>query len=273
MHCQVTAILSIACYVSNFPTVSDAETYEASGQTGFAPIATVAMEYNPASGPNAVQFWAYKSDGTYLQTPSLDSQGPKPIPEICLACHQGNYTDQAGATVTGAAFLPFDMDSFLDAANTPLPKSAEVNAAVQYQFHLLNDLVLHTNPPPGVTQLINLWYSGPDAIVPFRFGYGAAQLPGQPFLVEPGDIHHEPLYDNVVKLVCRTCHVPQSGAELNSFNQMLGLGSLIRSLTCAPTLTMPHAEVPWTAFWAASLSSTLVSELGDEAFPAGCPPN
>ncbi len=283
MHCRVTNNTpgAIACYVSNFGVVgtddaaaalAQAESYEASGQVAPLPGATVTMEYDPTSPASAVQFWAYKGDGTYLAQPTLDSQGPKPIPDICMSCHQGTYSGTAGAKVNGAAFLAFDMDSFLDDTATPFPSSAKVTPTVQQQFHLLNNMVAATATPfPAITQLENLWYSNSTPTTPFTFNQGAAQLPGAPFLVQPGNIHHEPLYDSVVKIVCRTCHVAQSGAEWNAFSQMSGAASFIQSLACAPTVTMPHAEVPWKRFWQQSLSSTLDSEL---LFPTpGCPPN
>ena len=110
--------------------------------------------------------------------------------------------------------------------------------------------------------------------MPFTFNQGAAQLPGQPFIHQPGNIHHEPLYDSVVKIVCRTCHVALSGREWNSFDQMSGEAGFIHSLACAPTLKMPHAEVPWRRFWQQNLSATLASELSfDQPTLNGCPPS
>jgi hypothetical protein len=286
MHCRVTNNTpgAIACYVSNFGTVgtddaplalSQAEAYEASGQSAPQPAATVTMEYDPTAGGNAVQFWAYKGNGTYLAQPALDSQGPKPIPDICLACHQGTYSGTAGAKVSGGVFLPFDLDSFLDDTGAPFPDSAKVTPAVQQQFHLLNNMITGTNPPPGVTQLVQqLWYASATPTVPFTFNQGAAQLSGQPFIHQPGNIHHEPLYDSVVRIVCRTCHVALPGKEWNSFDQMTGAASFIHSLTCAPTLKMPHAEVPWRRFWLQSLSATLASELSfNQPTLNGCPPS
>jgi hypothetical protein len=286
MHCRVTNNTpgAIACYVSNFGAVgtddapfalSQAEAYEASHQVSPQPAATVAMEYDPTAGSGAVQFWAYKGDGSYLALPILDSEGAKPMPDMCLACHQGTYSGTPGTKVNGASFLAFDLDSFLDDTGTPFPSSVKVTAAVQQQFHLLNNMVAATNPPPGVDQLQQLWYTSTTSTVPFAFNQGAAQLPGQPFVEQPGSIHHEPLYDSVVKVVCRTCHVALPGREWNSFSQMYGSGgseaAFIQSLVCAPTLIMPHAEVPWQRFWQQNMAATLASEL---AFPPpGCPPS
>jgi hypothetical protein len=284
MHCRVTNNTpgAIACYVSNFGVVgtddaaqalSQAEQYEASGQSAPQPAATVAMEYDPTAGGNAVQFWAYKGDGSYLAHPALDVQGPKPMPDMCLACHQGSYAGTPGAKVGGAAFLPFDLDSFLDDTATPFPTSVKVTPALQQQFHLLNNTVTGTNPPPGVGQLEQLWYSSNNPSVPFTFNQGAAQLPNQPFF--QNNIHHEPLYDSVVKVVCRTCHVALPGVEWNAFDQMNNEGGFIHTLACAPgSLKMPHAEVPWKRFWQQSLSATLASELSfNQPALNGCPPS
>jgi hypothetical protein len=157
---------------------------------------------------------------------------------------------------------------------------AKVTPAVQQQFHLLNNIVTGTNPPHGVNEVVNLWYSGNNP-ASFDFTRGAAQLPNQPFIHQPGNIHHEPLYDSVVKSVCRTCHVALELREWDSFDQMIGritpqhpegeTAFSIRSLACAPKLAMPHVQVPWVRFWQQNLSATLASEL---AFPPpGCPPS
>jgi hypothetical protein len=187
MHCRVTNNTpgATACYVSNFGDLKQAEDYEASGQSAPHPVATVAMEFDPTAGGNAVQFWAYKDDGSYFAQPVLDSQGPKPIPDICIACHQGRYFGTPGTKVIGAVFLPFDLDSFLDDTGEPFPTSMKVTPAVQQQFHLLNNMVTGTHPPSGVTQVVQLWYSSPTSTVPFTFNQGAAQLPGQPFIHQP----------------------------------------------------------------------------------------
>jgi len=273
MHCRVTntSTGATACYVSNFGRAGadDATTaltwatqYETSHQTTPSPTATVAMEYDRVAG---VQFWAYGSDGKYLPKPTLDSQGPKPMPDICMACHQGHYSGHTGDKVQGAAFLPFDLDSFLDVNNTPLPMSAAVTPAVQEQFRLLNNMVIGTHPPNGIQQLVELWYpGGPSSpYARFVFNQGAAQLSGAPFA------RHENLYDSVVKVACRSCHVAIRGAEWNMFSQMNSNASFIQSLSCGPgRMMMPHAEVPWLRFWQEGLNSTLSAELN---FSGGCP--
>lgn len=282
MHCRVTASNVLACYVANFGAVgtddavsaiTDANAYEASGQTAPAPTATVTMEYDPSQGANAVQFWAYKGDGSYFGNPppALDNQGGKFMPEICMACHQGTYSQQAGAVVSGAKFLFFDLDSFKDGSGNFLT-ALTVPAAVQTQFHTLNNMVANTSPPAAITTLINqVWYANSTPTTPFTFGTGAAQLPGQPFVVSGVD--HSPLYDNVVKIVCRTCHVA-SFVAWDSFTLMDGSKSSIHALACGPGAPeMPNAQVPWLNYWANNRGATLASELSlNQPTFNGCPP-
>jgi hypothetical protein len=292
MHCRVTTTGTTACYVSNFGNVgtNDASTavaqalaYEASGQTSPQPVATVMMEYDPHPADTlfGVQFWAYNGAGAYIPAATLDSQAGKPLPGICLGCHQGNYNPGAGNVVSGAQFLPFDLDSFLDGAGTtgtPFPTDAGTAFVTSQQssFHALNNMIgaiaQSANPPlPAITQLIQppFWYSSAAASTPFTFNQGAAHLPGTPFA------GHEPLYDSVVKVVCRTCHIatpPSSGLQWNAFTQMGGSNAgFIQSFACGPTnppSPMPHSEVSWLRFWQQSLATTLAGELSLSSCPA-----
>jgi hypothetical protein len=166
--------------------------------------------------------------------------------------------------VQNAVFLPFDLDSFKDQTNQLFPLSPP-SAAVQQQFHRLNNMIANTSPPPAITQLVNqLWYpGGTAATVPFTFNQGAAQLSGTPFA------GHEPLYDNVVKEVCRTCHVAIPSFPWNTFSLMQPLAPTIQTFACAPQMNMPNAEVPWKSFWQENRSSTLASELNFAG--NGCP--
>jgi len=288
MHCRVTntATNALACYVSNFGMVgtddaplalSQAAAYETSGQVTPQPGATVAMEYDPVNG---VQFWAYHGEiftagvsdgGKYFPNPALDSQGNKTMPDICMGCHFGSYNGSPTNGVSGAVFLPFDLDSFKDQTDKLFPASPP-SAAVQTQFHLLNNMIANTSPPAAVTQLVNqLWYpGGTAATVPFSFNQGAVHLSGTPF------VSHEPLYDNVVKDVCRTCHVANP-FPWNAFTVVNGVSGMnnvpagtIQIFACGPQLNMPNAEVPWLRFWQESKSSTMASELSFPV-PPGCP--
>src|ERR1051326_8866449 len=92
------------------------------------------MEFHPDQ-TDKVQFWAYKGDnpaataGNYFPNPALDVEGNKPMPQICMGCHQGSYGGN-GTLVNGAVFLPFDVDSFIgdngaaldEEGNKPMPQ-------------------------------------------------------------------------------------------------------------------------------------------------------
>jgi hypothetical protein len=283
MHCRVTNVTTkaTACYVSNFGIVgtddapaalTEALAYEAShqDQNMHPPAATVAMEYDPTvTDPLArIQFWAYTGDGNYLALPVLDTQNNKPMPHICTACHQGNYFGGAGNKVTGAVFLPFDLDTFLDINGTKLSMS-NLTPAVQQQFNLLNKMVYDTNPPSAVQQLIQFWYGDiTNPTAPFAFNQGAAQLPGAPFA------GREELYDKVVKVTCRSCHIAMADYEnWTSFGQMLQSAGSIQRHICYPiqqSPQMPRAQIPWINFWQQGLSDILASQLN---LSGGCPPN
>lgn len=274
MHCRITNVANnaLACYVSNFgvvgtddaiTAVTQAETYESSGQTVGTPVATVAMEYDPTKGANAVQFWAYHGDGSYFPNPALDSQGAKPMPNICTGCHFGSYNGSTTTGVAGAVFLPFDFGSFKDDTNQLYSSAHLPSSALQTQMHTLNNMIANTAPPAAVTQLVNqLWYANSNPATPYNFDAGAAQLPAAPFA------GHEPLYDNVVRQDCRTCHVANP-LPWNQFSLMNTLKGSIQLAACAPQFVMPNAEVPWTDFWQQNRNATLASELSFGG--TGCP--
>lgn len=271
--------------MSNYGNVGENDSAQAlidARTPGFAPVATVAMEFDPSrpTPGEGVNFWAYDKNGNYLAHPTLDNQGPKPIPNMCQGCHGGGF-DSGTGLASGSIFLPFDLDSFIY-DNQGNPNSGFPNsAAVQEQFRQLNNIVLNTNPDglsgdnhQPVTQLMKLWYPGgvQNAGQPFSFNHAiAANQNGFP--------SNGPLYDNMVKPACRTCHLAQGpGINWTSYSQISGFKGPIQAYGCgggSPQLhttnnfAMPHSQVPFLLFWQNSLSSTLDSEL---SFPSpGCP--
>jgi hypothetical protein len=296
MHCRVTDTTTgyTACYVSNYGNVGEsndvAQALIDARTPGFAPVATVAMEYNPnpTTPGEGVQFWAYNfvsnPNGAYLAQPILDNQGAKPIPNMCQGCHGGGF-DTTTHLASGSIFLPFDLDSFLyDTQGDP---HSAVNPtgylAVQDQFQKLNNIVLNTHPDTltgdsndPVTNLMKLWYPG------------GVQNTGQQFLFnnaiaanQKGFPSNGPLYDQVVKPACRTCHLAMGPSiDWTSFSQMSGQAGQIQGYACgggspqkhtANNFAMPHAQVPFLYFWTdvSAPASTLDSELSLAA--PGCP--
>jgi hypothetical protein len=279
MHCLTknAGTGAAACYVQNFGDVGedDSVTALADARSATSLVATVTMEYDPtATNGESVQFWAYDSSGNYLPHPTLDGQGGKPIPDICLSCH-GGYFNSGTGKARGAIFLAFDLDSFL----YDTPGDPHTVAAAQTAFRELNQIVLNTNPDgqtgdsnKPVTQLMNLWYPTGVATPGAQFSFNHAVAANQGGFPANG-----PLYDDVVKPVCRTCHTAQgSSIDWTSFSQMNSQSTQIQLFACGGgtpaahqtfNFAMPHAQVPFKNLWLNSLSSTLSSELS----LSGCP--
>jgi len=74
-------------------------------------VATVAMEFRANSSTDQVTFYAFDGNGDRTTTVILDGEGGKGMPGVCLSCHGGHY-DGTAHSVTGAHFLPFDVDNF-----------------------------------------------------------------------------------------------------------------------------------------------------------------
>jgi hypothetical protein len=292
MHCRKTNPNgAIACYVSNFGKVGDGDSATALSlaKANGTPAATVCMEYNPAppgpAGSNQyIQFYAYQGNGApftgnaFVNGPTLDTQGPKPMPEMCMACHGGSYspsspTNDSTTLVSSASFLPFDLDSFVYDQTDPTldPHTAP---AVQESFRKLNSMVLattNTSVAPAYTNLMNLWYGVGGVNVqntPFHFGTSGVNLPP----AGSWSAGNKDLYDIVVSKVCRTCHLARSsGDNWTSFAQMSPFQGFIKNYACGSgalatdtgqTFFMPHAEVPFKAFWTNNLGATLATQLG-----------
>ena len=289
MHCRTVSHTGssfaqdwIACYVSNFGSVGIDFGDQASNPLNDAyansnVVATVAMEFHPDQ-TDKVQFWAYKGDnppataGTYFPNPALDVEGNKPMPDICMGCHQGSYGG-AGSLVNGAVFLPFDVDSFLGDDGAALQNTLDTGGQrpTQSDFRQLNQFALQSTDngsgeSAAFQRLMDIWYKDAthpngvnDATATYHFNQGAAAL---------GTFgSHPALYDQVVKPTCRTCHVARNPLSdtWDELSQMTGANTFIQSYVCGPGTAalryMPHAQVPYKFFWQHSLETTLGSEL------------
>jgi len=282
MHCKQTGT-SVACYVSNYsstdlPGAPDQDSIHLAEANPRTPIASVAMEYNPALGINAVRFYVYHADGSLFANPALDSEGGKYTPWLCMACHGGAYNSTTH-NVEGAVFLPFDVPTVKQDLNPASPFS-EVNQ--REAFGALNGLVLATIPSPNTAQandpvrnLINGWYGwcgGPGAPGCTPDDAGHAYVPPPP---APGWPGQAALYQTIPRFYCRTCHVAQGSTsstypDWTQFSDFNSPGFL-KSVVCT-SRSMPHAEVPFKAFWLSTNPhgpSFLANAL---SISGGCPP-
>lgn len=312
MHClKTTPVVSgvthdhIACYVSNYG--NGVNGVQGDPQFGVQsavdrstlPLATVAMEYDAPQGSappvDAVQFYAYKANGDSFENPVLDSEGNKFLPQNCMACHGGFYNSGTNR-VEGASFLAFDVFSFIYDSRTGDPHDIDALAGRQEAFRQLNALVVgtnpnNTNPDNPVTGFINGMYNWSGCNV----GTVGCRAQDGPRLGHPGDsgpftpagwqtnATTTALYQNVPRQYCRTCHLAQSSTfppDWTSYTQATGDKLQIESVACVqtegvppgPQKFMPHAEVPYKAFWFSSNPSG-PAFLGDPATGLGFPPN
>src|SRR5439155_7486228 len=115
----------------------------------------------------------------------------------------------------GAHFLPFDLDNF-----DYLDDSMFSRRAQESKFRTLNEMILKTNPPAVISELIDGWYGPPDA------NGRRPRVEQDSEFIPPEWTEDEQLYRRVVKPSCRTCHVAMQPPPSSSSD----------SQTCAPPL-------------------------------------
>jgi len=287
MHCRRTATNRIACYVSNYldkaqPPASSAIALQAaaSGHSTGNPnllFATVAMEWDP--DPNqvatSVQFFVYDAGGNRVNQATLDSEGPKPVPQICQACH-GGYYDSGDHLAHESRFLPFDVASFVtvdDDFSAPTVAQLGLTAFTRpnqlNQFQALNLLIEQSEvnrslQHNAVTELIDGWYQPCNGVA--NLGCGLFNSSFRPTLWDQ-NASNQTLYDNVVRPECRGCHIMQPSFDWTDVAQFTGgFKPTIERYVCTGQnqpnnqRRMPHAEVPFKAFWESTLAPGLLKQ-------------
>jgi len=264
MHCKSTGGADRACYVTNFgasvfggpqgePSVAIHDAIH-----NAAPLATVAMEYRQSLGVNAVSFFVFGQTGGLLKKVALDSEGPKDMPQLCLACHGGSYNTSTH-NVENALFLPFDVFSFLyDEVE------GQTLAAQQPNLRELNKIVKDTNPSGNAIQSLI------DGLYPCGVGTSGCDAVDTPF--SPGGwSSNVPLYQTITRPYCRTCHVAQPSLDWTQASQW---GSFLTYAICTNPRLMPHAEVPFKKFWLSQSPHAAAYMFGPSPGLGGgpCPP-
>jgi len=261
MHCRQTGGTDMACYVTNYGGVGVSPedaiadlVYDADLDgipEGQNPVATVAMETDSTQG---AKFYVYNAAGNLIPQATLDSEGPKAVPNICLVCHGGNYNSTTNQ-VTGASFREFDAFSFKYDAVTGFSLSNQ-----QENLRRLNNFVKQTgpnasNPNDPIVDLIDgLYPTGVHVVGSTAHGdfhYNPVSPPYTNYYVPtdwatPGE---EALYLNITRRYCRACHIGQSSfLDWTSYSQFSGFAGGIENAVCN-THDMPHAEVPLKNIW------------------------
>jgi len=195
-----------------------------------------------------VRFYVYDNNGSLLPAAALDNEGFKSVPQMCMACHGGEY-NPGTSTAVGSSFLPFDPGAFLYSNKAGLSLAEQ-----QENFRGLNLLVKQTNPTPlnpnqPIHHLIDALYNGQVSVPNSK-----ASSPATPLLWQG----HDDLYQTFVARYCRTCHAANGPAlDFFSYDQFKNAG--VGSDLCSGQ--MPHAQVPYAAIAAATLNSTTAKDL------------
>ncbi len=303
---------SVYSYVENYATLEAA-------LKKFNPIATVVMEYSPPEGnPNGakfVKFYTYIPDenGHQIRVTDFDfdGRGQKYMPGVCAACHSGRPLDidivlgrgQNPVNYSGdigAAFLPWDLDSFLYSDDDPAivniaevepdPSNLRFNRASQEeQFRKLNQAAYHTfkdstdpvsgaNPDPRFDSAIDLvggsngnagWYSdascttgvNKSGCIDFN---SSSQFNGD--YVPTAWAQDSDVYSNVIAPHCRACHIARAGTGVDpALNQLIAPSQLLDNRDEAIDLVyskgvMPMARLTMDRFWTGTDSNLEPSE-------------
>jgi hypothetical protein len=203
---------------------------------------------------NDVVLYIFDEKGNRLPTAALDSEDGqpgdpnekgKPVPQMCMSCHGGNYDEQTH-TVSNVRFLPFDLNAF-DFASRP----GYTRQVQEEQFRKLNEIV-HATVPPGnpIANLIEGWYRAGGVSTPgtvYQGDFAPADWPS----VSPG-APDDPrgFYLGVIAPYCRSCHVAlTNGPYLERIADLRTFKIQMRREICGDS-SMPHSEVQFKKLWA-----------------------
>jgi hypothetical protein len=197
-------------------------------------------------------YFSYGENMYLTDRATFDSEGPKFVPHVCLSCHGGRY-DPNTKKVVGATFLPLD-PSLLQVAPGQEENVRKVNMAI---------LMSAPPPPPAIANYINELYNG----TPFASGMAARTR-----FVPAAWAQEASIYTSIVKPHCVMCHLA-ARTEINftSAGNFLRNKAGIHATVCSGR-SMPHAEVPFRAFWTTDtgpifLPGFLALRLGYQSCP------
>jgi hypothetical protein len=244
----------IACYVSNygdrFDSVHDLTQPDNPGPdgsvnglrdavggfqaNGLKRKNTVVISYvrSRESTPNdgkAVQFAAFKGDGTRLNTAQLDTMGARPIPQICMTCHGGVWDADATTPLGGgfngiaryARFLPLITSTVTFSGLSPYKLSQQeerIRVVNEFAWKARGEPLVGGTPTsagsltPRQMNLMRFLYAtteGSPTTADGTLGFHTA-TPGRQFAENawPGGWSSRQAVYNVIALpYCDTCHM------------------------------------------------------------------
>jgi cytochrome c5 len=276
--------LNTAAYVSNFGEIdTDDQTDADEAAANLNPVATVAMEYAPIegdpSGDRVVKFFVYNNLGVRINAANLDKLGSRPVPQLCMVCHGGEYPggpvvgsaapfNSVDDVKLGAKYLPFDLHYY----KFPASKS---KASQQVAFKQFNQDIVDISPPdPVISEVITEMYAG--------FSQADPNVQDEDFVVsgwrDPAKPLQESMYRDVVSRTCRTCHEASPFPKLNfreasDFLTTDGEGNAklaSAEIRVGVNHVMPHSKVTHKLFWSSiNPHQPAVFQLFGDTFGAG----
>lgn len=243
---------NLACYVTNYGAADQnpANADFARDKTVAKRGATVAMEFNAAAGPEAVQFYVYGNAGptsARLKFADLDGFGPKPVPFLCMVCHGGPSSLTAANKAQQSRFREFDLPSFKYPNGTSWDYGQAVPPEVDtVAFGQLNQLVRDISPVTSpIRELINHWY--PGAV------FANAPVTPTPPSTWNANATNQTAYQTVYGKTCRTCHVARDNGAATppflTFNDASNFQGSTSFAVCGFPKYMPNAVVTYKNFW------------------------
>ena len=305
MHCiDNSCTQEIACYVKNYGAVRASSSSTSSAVAKFddkaaafqalgsgAHFATVAMVERQWMGgvgssrpPNKVLFMVFQDEISDVPLPGTDlfvvrpdalTTGPARldnkgfntfIPGNCLVCHGTSSSyDLEESTVSGAYFLPFDLQAFEYFSSDPAHPLSRVHQ--EENFRTLNRIAYFTDlfflDAPHT--LIDKWYASftrstfLDNAVPD--GWNANGNSRQ-------------LYKKVVAKACRTCHISAESTPalaFGSFAAFQAFKAFNARYMCGPEKYMPQAEQTLKVLWNSNARSHFLNRSSVQSTGCGYP--
>jgi hypothetical protein len=169
---------------------------------------------------------------TLLPTVKLDTEGPKLVPFVCIACHGGKY-NATTRKVDGSSFLPLDPNllSFASPAD---------QAAQEEKIRNINFMIHRAQPGSAIASYLNGLYHG---------AIGTAGTTATTDYVPASWAPQAGFYRQVVRANCTMCHLAAPDTwNFASWQNFQDNANLIYADVCLQH-TMPHAEVPFKNFW------------------------
>jgi hypothetical protein len=272
LHCKEIADRGVACFVTNYTGVAGTAVFDRDPNTVLAdavarvrPFATLAIIHDGGTSNNSAKFIAYNAAGNLATTVQLDSTGNnKSIPNSCLSCHgiSSSFSAASNAVDGNAKLLPLDPFNFKYSTAAGFTFNDQAD-----KIRRINAMVKVANPSLGIAQFIAGLYAPLQVTDP-----GAPA--NNTFIPDAwktfnNNLDGTSLYNGVVKVGCRTCHISATvdALDFDAPSDFKSLLAAIRTDVCSSSHIMPHSERTMRKFWESGARAFLVTGFPPATFP------